>query len=226
MRLYQGEFNRETVYSEDPLKTALHWESLGAKRLHIVDLDGSAAGEPVHIKIVNELIRNLRIPIQVGGGIRSLGSMQLLLGLGVDRVIFGTAAIEDRELIKRAVLEKQSAVVVGIDARKGMVATNAWTRQTSVKVINLVEQMSEIGVERVIYTDIEKDGTLLGPNLEGLEEIINAVKIKIIASGGISSHEHLRRLAGLKVEGAIIGKALYTGDINLKDALKITGKQG
>ncbi len=226
MRLYQGEFNRETVYSEDPLKTALHWESLGAKRLHIVDLDGSAAGEPVHIKIVNELIRNLRIPIQVGGGIRSLGSMRLLLGVGVDRVIFGTAAIEDRELIKRAVLEKQSAVVVGIDARKGMVATNAWTRQTSVKVINLVEQMSEIGVERVIYTDIEKDGTLLGPNLEGLEEIINAVKIKIIASGGISSHEHLRRLAGLKVEGAIIGKALYTGDINLKDALKITGKQG
>lgn len=220
VRLYQGDYGMETVFSDDPVATAMKWQSLGATRLHIVDLDGAAAGKPGNLKAITGIANTLVVPIQVGGGIRRLETIEELLKLGVDRIVLGTAAVENPNLVREACRRFCQSVAIGIDAREGRVATHGWQQETELGAVELVRSMAELGARRFIYTDISRDGTLTEPNFSAILEIIDAIRYPVIASGGISSLSHLKVLAKLGVEGAIIGKALYTGDINLKEALE------
>ena len=223
VRLYQGDYSQETVFSEDPVGMALHWQSLGAPRLHIVDLDGAARGELCHASLVAEMARSVNIPLQLGGGIRRLDVIEQVLGSGVERAILGTAAIEDLALIERACQGFGDRVIVSIDAREGFVATHGWKEKTKIAAGELVEKMASLGVRRFIYTDIARDGTLTEPNFTAIADLVDKMSLPIIAAGGVSSLEHLKKLAGLGVEGAIIGRALYTGDLDLREALKVVG---
>ncbi len=209
----------ETVYSDDPLEVALKWQSLGAPRLHIVDLDGAAAGELRNLDIIKEIASALLIPTQLGGGIRHLETIEELLKAGIERVILGTAAVENPELVKQACKKFRESVIVGIDVRDGYVATHGWQQETELEALKFVESMVRLGARRFIYTDISRDGTLTEPNFTAIAELIDAVRLPIIASGGVSTINHLNMLQKLGAEGAIVGKALYTGDINLKRAL-------
>ena len=220
VRLYQGDYSQETVFSEDPVDTARHWRSLGAERLHIVDLDGAAKGEIRHFDAISSIASAVSIPVEVGGGIRTIESIEKLLNAGVDRVILGTAAIENRNMVKTACKRFGERIIAGVDARDGFVATRGWIESSKVKAVELVKSMKSIGVERIIYTDISRDGTLTEPNFDAIEELLVNVDAKIIAAGGISSIGHLKKLAVLGVEGAIVGRAIYTGHIDLNKALK------
>jgi phosphoribosylformimino-5-aminoimidazole carboxamide ribotide isomerase len=219
VRLYQGDYNQETVFSDDPLDIALKWQSLGAPRLHIVDLDGAASGEIGNIEIIRDIARAMLIPVQVGGGIRSVETIEALLKTGVERVILGTAAVEDPDLVTSACRRFRDSVIVGIDARDGVVATRGWVRETGQTAVGLAQAMTQAGIRRFIYTDISRDGTLTEPNFTAIAEVIEAVKVPVIAAGGVATINHLKMLAKLGAEGAIVGKALYTGDISLKRAL-------
>jgi len=224
VRLYQGDYNRETVFSEDPLEVALKWQSLGAPRIHLVDLDGAAAGEVVNLEIIETIANAVLVPTQLGGGIRTLETILRLLKMGVERAILGTAAVENADLIKEACRKYAESIIVSIDARAGQVATRGWLQGTDLKAVSLARDMASLGVRRFIYTDIIRDGTLTGPNYDALGELIEAVDRPVIAAGGISSLDHLRVLKRIGVEGAIIGKALYTGDIDLKKALEVANR--
>ncbi len=219
VRLYQGDFARETVFSDDPVAMAKHWAELGAPRLHVVDLDGAEQGEPSNLAIIEGIAAAITIPIQVGGGIRRLATAKRLLDAGAQRVILGTAAVEDPILVIEACRRYGDAIIVGVDARDGLVATHGWKESTTLTAYVLMEQMGAIGVRRFIYTDIARDGTLTEPNFSAISELIDAIRVPVIASGGVASLNHLRVLKKLGAEGAIIGKALYTGDVNLKQAL-------
>jgi phosphoribosylformimino-5-aminoimidazole carboxamide ribotide isomerase len=219
VRLYQGDYNQETVFSEDPVDVARHWKSLGAKRIHVVDLDGAAKGKICHFKIISDIAGAVSIPVQVGGGIRTIESIEELLDAGVDRVILGTAAIENQDLIKEGCKRFKNRIIAGVDARNGYVATRGWMESSKITAIELIERMKSIGVGRFIYTDISRDGTLTEPNFAAIQELVAGVDAKVIAAGGITSIEHLRKLAALGIEGAIVGRALYTGHIDLKKAL-------
>jgi len=224
VRLYQGDYNNETVFSDDPLEVALKWQSLGAPRLHVVDLDGAASGESRNLEIVQEIARALLIPAQLGGGIRELGTIRDLLKAGIERVILGTAAVENPGLVKEACRNFRESVVVAIDARSGHVATHGWLKETEMNAVEFTRAMVGLGVRRFIYTDISRDGTLTEPNFDAISEMVDAVRVPVIAAGGISSLNHLRILKKIGVEGAIIGKALYTGNIDLKQALADMGQ--
>ncbi|MFC1900931.1 1-(5-phosphoribosyl)-5-[(5-phosphoribosylamino)methylideneamino]imidazole-4-carboxamide isomerase [Chloroflexota bacterium] len=219
VRLYQGDYGNETVFSDDPIQMALHWQSLGAPRLHIVDLDGAATGEPGNVDIINTLARAMLIPTQLGGGIRNLETVEQLLKAGIERVILGTAAVEDQELVREACRLYRDSVVVGVDTRDGMVAVRGWMEETALSGVQFAKRMAKLGVKRFVYTDIVRDGTLTEPNFTAISEFISEVNLPVIAAGGISSIEHLRVLQKLGAEGAIIGKALYTKDIDLKKAI-------
>jgi len=219
VRLYQGDYSQETVFSEDPVGMAQHWFSLGAQRLHIVDLDGAAAGKLCHLDVVREIARATSIPVQVGGGIRRLEAIEKLLDSGVARVILGTAAVASPEMIEEACQRFGEAVIVGIDAREGYVAVQGWLTGTTIAVTDLLQRMAALGARRFIYTDILRDGTLSQPNFEAIEELTKTTSLPIIAAGGISSVSDLVRLGRIGVEGAIVGRALYTGDIELGEAL-------
>lgn len=219
VRLYQGDYSRETVFSEDPVAVALRWEGLGAPRLHLVDLDGAAEGVPVNLKVVQRIAEAVQIPCQLGGGIRALETIEQVLALGVKRVILGTVALEGPELVRKACAGFGEAIVVGVDARQGKVATRGWLRQSSRTAIEVVREMAEAGVRRFIYTDISRDGTLTEPDFQSTGDLVSSTGACIIASGGVASVEHLLRLAGLGVEGAIVGRALYTGDVDLAQAI-------
>ncbi len=220
VRLYKGDYNRETVFSDDPLDTALKWQSMGAPRLHIVDLDGASSGEIVNLEIIRNIANALLIPVQLGGGIRQIETVEGLLKAGIDRVILGTAAVESPNLVSEACRRYSESVIVGIDARDGLVATHGWIQETSLTAFEFARSMEGIGVRRFIYTDIERDGTLTEPNFNAISDMVKAVKGAVIAAGGVTSVEHLKKLQKLGVEGAIIGKALYTGDIKLKQSLE------
>ena len=220
VRLYQGDYEKETVFSDDPTSMALRWQSEGAKRLHLVDLDGAAKGEPCNLTAIEKIADSVDIPIELGGGIRSLDTIEKLLQIGVRRVILGTVAVENRDLAKDACQRFGEQVVIGIDARDGMVATRGWLEDSSVTAIDLAKQMIDLGAKRFIYTDISRDGTLTSPNFEAIADLISQVNAPIIAAGGISSVDHLVKLDSIGVEGAIVGRAIYTGDINLKEAFK------
>jgi phosphoribosylformimino-5-aminoimidazole carboxamide ribotide isomerase len=203
---------------------ALHWQSLGATRLHIVDLDGAAQGELRHASFVAEVARSVQIPLQLGGGLRSLEAIEEVLGFGVERAILGTAAIVDRALIAEACRKFAKQLIVSIDARGGLVASHGWKEATNVHARELVAEMASLGVKRFIYTDIARDGTLTSPDFRSIEQLATETDLPIIAAGGISSLEHIKRLAGLGVEGAIVGRALYTGALDLKEALTAVTK--
>lgn len=219
VRLYKGDYSQETVFSEEPTEIALRWQSLGARRLHVVDLDGAAKGELCHISLIEEIAQSVHIPLQLGGGLRRIEAIAQALELGVARVILGTAAIEDRALIQEACHRFGNRIIVSIDARDGYVATHGWQERTAVTAIELVQRMASLGVERFIYTDIARDGTLTEPNFDAVAELVAKTSLPIVAAGGIASLEHLKRLFRIGVEGAIVGRALYTGDIDLKQAL-------
>ena len=199
----------------------MRWQSLGVPRLHIVDLDGAAQGEPVNLDIIKELASALLIPTQLGGGIRQLDMIKQLLQAGVERVILGTAAVEDPGLVEEACRRYRESIIVGIDTREGRVAIRGWQEATRLSGLELAKSMIKLGVRRFIYTDINRDGTLTEPNFSAFSELRNAINLPVIASGGVSSLNHLRMLKQLGAEGAIVGKALYTGDINLKQAIAV-----
>jgi phosphoribosylformimino-5-aminoimidazole carboxamide ribotide isomerase len=209
------------VFSEDPVETALQWQSMGAPRLHIVDLDGAAEGSVRNIEIATDIARAVLIPTQLGGGIRDIETIHKLLKAGVERVILGTAAVEDPQLIKDACKRYRDTIIVGIDARNGFVATHGWRQPTEIRAATLARGMTPLGVKRFIYTDISRDGTLTEPNLTAISEFMDTIRKPVIAAGGISSLNHLKMLKSLGAEGAIVGTALYTGDIDLKKALDI-----
>lgn len=224
VRLYQGDYGRETIFSDDPVSVALRWQSEGARRLHIVDLDGAARGEPGNLDTIEEIIAAIDIPVQVGGGIRSIETMEQLFATGVERAILGTVAVEKPELVKEACQKFRDRIIISIDAKDRMVATRGWLQESTVIASELAGKMIELGVMRFIYTDISRDGTLTSPNFEAIAEFLSLVIAPVIAAGGISSVDHLARLAELGLEGAIVGKAIYTGDLKLADAFKAVRK--
>jgi phosphoribosylformimino-5-aminoimidazole carboxamide ribotide isomerase len=226
VRLYQGDYERSQVFNDNPADVARQWVEQGASWLHVVDLDGAKTGKVVNRSAIAAILQAVSIPIQVGGGLRDHHSVAQLLDLGVQRVILGTVAVEQPQLVAELCQEFPGQIVVGIDARNGRVATRGWLETSEVLATQLALQMQELGAAAVIYTDIHRDGTLQGPNLEALRELATAVSIPAIASGGVSSITDLLSLlalAPLGVTGVIIGRALYTGDISLKEALQAIG---
>ncbi len=222
VRLYQGDFTQETIFSEDPVAVALSWQSQGAPRLHIVDLDGAARGELSNKELIGAIVKNVNIHVQVGGGIRKLATIGELIGLGVARVILGTVAVDDLEMVTEACRKFDEAIIVSLDAKDGYVATHGWQKLTRIKALELARKLKGVGVGRLIYTDIKRDGTLTEPNFDAMAELVAKVGLPIIASGGVSSLTHLQKLKSLGVEGVIIGRALYTSDIKLKEALTVS----
>ena len=221
VRLYQGDYAQETVYSEDPVAVAQQWQDQGATRLHLVDLDGAAQGNQENRATIAAIVGRLTIPVQVGGGIRSQATASELLELGVARVVIGTAAIEQPELVEGLCRDfGGERVIVAVDARNGQVAIKGWRETTSVSALDLAQQMAGLGVPRLLYTDISRDGTLSEPNYDANQELATRTGLKILASGGVASLEHLRRLVSTGVEGAIVGRALYTGDVSLPEAIE------
>jgi len=219
VRLYQGDYDQETVFNEDPVTAALTWYSQGARWLHIVDLDGAAAGKPQNMAVVEEITKESGLLVELGGGIRQEEVAEKLLHQGVSRVILGTAAIENRELVKKLCQQFGEAIVVSLDARDGKIAIHGWQKDTVFEVVQLSREMVDAGVRRFVYTDIKRDGTLTEPNFDMINRLLAEANVPIIVAGGISKLEHLRRIKELGAEGAIIGKALYTGDINLGEAI-------
>lgn len=197
----------------------MEWQSLGAARLHIIDLDGAATGELYNLDIIKEIASALLIPTQLGGGIRHLETVKQMLQAGIERIVFGTVAVEDPKLVEDACRSFGERIIVGVDAREGYIAIRGWRQQTELEVMEFVRSMVKRGVKRFIYTDIGRDGTLTEPDFTTVSEVVNAIGLPIIASGGISSLGHIKLLKQLGVEAVIVGRALYTGDINLKQAI-------
>ena len=220
VRLHQGDFDRETVFSDDPVAMARHWQEQGGSRLHVVDLDGAATGEPTHLEVISAIVGALSIPVQVGGGIRSAGTARAWLEAGVERVVIGTAAVRDPAMVEALCREQgPEAVVVSIDARDGMVALQGWTESSEVSVLELAERMKRLGVERLLYTDISRDGMLTGPDISTNAQLVQQTGMAVLASGGVSSAEDIRNLLPTGVEGVIVGRALYTGAVSLPEAV-------
>lgn len=220
VRLYQGDYQRETVFAEDPVAVALEWQRQGAPRLHLVDLDGAAQGRPANLDAIKSILSQLTIPVQVGGGVRDAATADTLLAAGANRVVLGTAAVEDPDLVQQLCQRHGSQrVVVAIDAREGQVATRGWRETTSIGVLALAQEMAALGVCRLLYTDISRDGTLTGPNIAANAALVRQTGLAVLASGGVASLEHIRQLGTAGVEGVVLGRALYTGAINLADAL-------
>lgn len=222
VRLLQGRADDETVFGESPVDMAKGWVRLGAEYLHVVDLDGAFDGISPNLKIISEIAKAISIPIQLGGGIRTMKMITLMLDeYGISRVILGTAATEEPELLKKAVNRYGKRIAVGIDAKQGKVAIKGWVQETDILAVDLGLKMKAMGVDTVIYTDIAKDGMMSGPNLKETIEMIEKTGLNIIASGGISKLKDLHEVKKVGAAGAIIGRALYTGSIRLPDALMV-----
>ena len=222
VRLNQGNYNEVTKFNSDPVKQAQTWESQGAKRLHLVDLDGAKTGEPINDLTIKEIKKSITIPIQLGGGIRSIDRAKELFDIGIDRIILGTIAIEKPELVEHLSKEYPKRVAVGIDAKEGMVATRGWLKQSEISSLDLAKQLNDLELAAIISTDIATDGTLKGPNVQALREIAEISINPVIASGGIGSIADLISLADFAdegIEGIIVGRALYDGSIDLKEAI-------
>lgn len=219
VRLYQGDYDQEQVFSDDPVATALEWERQGATRLHIVDLEGARDGRPANLAAIEAIASRATAPLQVGGGIRDLATAQHLLAAGAQRVVLGTAAVETPALVDGIIHSYGAdAVIVSIDARDGMVALRGWRAASQVTASELLASMVERGVRRFVYTDISRDGTMTSPNFAAMDEVVGATQAAVLAAGGIASVEHLVRLARAGVEGAIVGQALYVGAFTLAEA--------
>ncbi|MBF2587582.1 1-(5-phosphoribosyl)-5-[(5-phosphoribosylamino)methylideneamino]imidazole-4-carboxamide isomerase [Listeria marthii] len=221
VRLLQGDFSKTTVVNEDPIAQAKAFATDGATYLHIVDLDGALEGRPVNLEIIQKMQTAAKIPVQVGGGIRSMAQVDYYLESGIDRVIIGSAALTDPDFLRAAVQKYGSKIAAGIDAKNGFVATSGWLDVSQVSYLDLAKRMEEMHVETIIYTDISRDGTLIGPNLEQMAVLQKHVSINLIASGGVSSRADLEALAELGLYGAIAGKALYNGNISMSDVTEV-----
>ncbi len=225
VRLEQGLMDRDTVFNDDPAAQALEWQAQGAELLHIVDLDGAFAGEPKNRSAIEAIIKAITIPAQLGGGIRDIPTIEAYLGLGLARVIIGTAAQRNPELVREACAKFPGQIVVGIDARDGMVAVQGWAEVTGITAVELAKKFEGFGVSAIIYTDISRDGMLQGPNIDATRTLAESVAIPVIASGGVSSLKDIKNLMGIEasgVSGVITGKAVYTGAIRLSEAIGLT----
>ena len=220
VRLLQGRFSDMTVYGDDPVETAKKWESLGAEYIHVVDLDGALKGRGVNEDIIKRICGAVSVPVQTGGGIRTMEDIKAKLACGISRVIIGTKAVSSPEFIKEAVEKYGDKIAVGIDAKDGYAAVEGWERSSGLAAVDMAKSMVSMGVRTIIYTDISTDGTLKGPNLEAMREMAASVGADVIASGGVGSLEHIKSLVGTGVEGVIVGRALYTGDVELKEAVE------
>jgi phosphoribosylformimino-5-aminoimidazole carboxamide ribotide isomerase len=225
VRLRQGSFQDVLVYSDIPLKIAKQWEASGASFIHIVDLDGALLGHSVNDDVIHGIVSEVKIPIQVGGGIRTIKDIENKLNLGIERVIIGTKAVKDPAFIKEAIATfGPKRIVIGIDAKDGMVAIEGWEKVSNFQAVNLALEMKTYGVKTIVYTDISKDGMLQGPNISHTKEMVDATGLNIIASGGVSSLKDLEMLQEIEVYGAIVGKALYENRIDLKKAISLFEK--
>jgi phosphoribosylformimino-5-aminoimidazole carboxamide ribotide isomerase len=224
VRLDQGDFGRETVFADEPVEVARRWLDEGASRLHVVDLDGAREGWPVNAELVGRIVAVAGVPVQVGGGLRDKAAIQRYLDAGVDRVVLGTAAVKDRALLAEALAEHGRQIVVSVDARVGLVAVEGWEEETRLAAAELMSELVALGVPRFVYTDTLRDGTLQGPDLAAIEGLAARVSVPVIYAGGVSSIDDLVQLAPLGLEGAIVGKALYTGDVILREALEVLGQ--
>ncbi|WP_019640597.1 1-(5-phosphoribosyl)-5-[(5-phosphoribosylamino)methylideneamino]imidazole-4-carboxamide isomerase [Paenibacillus fonticola] len=223
VRLVQGDYGRETVYNDNPVEVAKAWEAQGGSFIHLVDLDGAKAGHPVNDELIGEIARSVQVPVQVGGGLRTLDDVKRLLSLGVSRVILGTAAIEDRQFTETVLGTYGDKAAIGIDARNGFVATRGWLETSEVQAEELAKELAAKGAETFIFTDISRDGMMQGPNVDAIVSLAKASGRTVIASGGVTVQDDLLRLAAHAHEGvggAIVGKALYTNNIDLASAIQ------
>jgi len=226
VRLFQGDYAKSEVFNDNPVEVARQWEAEGATRLHLVDLDGAKAGKPENWQAISAIADAVDLPIQVGGGLRDADRVKALFDLGVQYAILGTAAVENPDLVGQLSAQFPGRIIVGIDARDGKVATRGWIETSEVMAIELAKRMGDQGAAAIVYTDIKRDGTMKGPNLEALRELAIAIKTPVIASGGVSALSDLMSLLALVpsgVSGVIVGKALYTGDVSLKQAIRAVG---
>jgi len=221
VRLYQGEFSTSHIVGEDPLQTALSFVAQGAEYIHMVDLDGALNGTIGNENSINKVLKNINIPIQLGGGIRNIETIEMLLKKGINRVILGTAALNNPSLVKEAIKKFGDKIAIGIDARDGYVAVEGWKTSSKIEYIDFAKQMENIGVKTIIFTDISRDGTLTGPNFEATGKINDEVSCNIIASGGMKCIDDIKKLVNMNIYGAIIGKALYSGNISLAEAILV-----
>lgn len=224
VRLSQGKFHEMTIYSNEPVKTAKEWEAAGATLLHVVDLDGAQKGQITNFSIIAKIVKSIRIPIQAGGGVRTSEDIENLFSAGVNRVILGTKVVEDVEFLKKALAHWSDKIAVSLDCSHGIVSQKGWTAISNFKATEFAQKLQDLGLRRLIYTDIVRDGTLMGPNVKGIMDILDAVKIPIIASGGISQLGDIEKLLALKskgLAGVIVGKALYEQRFKLKDAIEL-----
>ncbi|MBV7274457.1 1-(5-phosphoribosyl)-5-[(5-phosphoribosylamino)methylideneamino]imidazole-4-carboxamide isomerase [Clostridiaceae bacterium UIB06] len=221
VRLYQGKFEESEVVGEEPLKVAMSFKECGAEYIHMVDLDGALNGELKNLKVISEVVKNVGVPVELGGGIRDMKTIDMLIQAGVSRVILGTAALKNPEFVMEAVKKYGEKVAVGIDAKNEKVAVSGWLDVSDVDYIDFAKEMEKIGVKTIIFTDISKDGTLQGPNLEQLGKIQSSVSCNIIASGGIKDINDLKTINNMGIYGTITGKAIYSGNINLKEAIEL-----
>jgi len=224
VRLLQGKRDEVTTYSNDPVSTAKRWESCGARLLHVVDLDGAFTGSQKNFNAIVKIRDSVKIALEVGGGIRNIGNMLNLFSAGIDRVVIGTAAIEDPEFLTYSCRKYPGRILIGIDAKDGMVAIRGWEEITSIKARELAKRLELVGIAGIIYTDISRDGMLSGPNLGAVREMVEGIQIPVIASGGVSGIDDIKNLMKIKnLWGVITGKAIYARTLNLKEAIKIAG---
>jgi phosphoribosylformimino-5-aminoimidazole carboxamide ribotide isomerase len=224
VRLIRGDVRDETVYSKEPVSMAKLWQLKGAQYLHVVDLDGAITGEPQNLEHVFAIVKALKIPVEFGGGVRDFETLKMILDKGVRRVILGTSAAQDEKFFRKALDKFGDRIVVGIDAKDGYVALKGWVEMSKRKAVDFARDMQAMGVKRIIYTDIKKDGMLQGPNLKACKEMACALKIPVIASGGVTTLRDVEKLRALErhgIEGAIVGKALYSGAMDLKECVKV-----
>lgn len=225
VRLAQGDFQRVTVYSNNPVDIAETWQAHGATRIHIVDLDGSLAGSPRNRGIIQSIVEEVKVPIQVGGGIRDMNTIDSYMAIGVSWIILGTMALKNERFVKGACNAYKGRIILGIDANEGKVAVQGWTEQTAEDVIDIARRYEGYDLDAIVYTDIKRDGMETGPNIEATKNLAQSVNIPVIASGGVSNVRDIERLLEVEkfgVTGVIIGKALYSGAISLKDAISLT----
>jgi phosphoribosylformimino-5-aminoimidazole carboxamide ribotide isomerase len=224
VRLQQGRMSKEVVYSEDPQEMAVKWCQEGAERLHLVDLNGAVEGRPFNQEAIKKIVKAVRVPVQLGGGIRDIKTIETYLGLGINQVILGTAAYKDPALIAAACQMFPDRIILGIDAREGLVSIEGWTEDTDIAASDMARKYEHLGISAIVYTDIQRDGMGTGPNIEATRNLAEAIDVPVIASGGISGIDDVKNILSLKkygVTGMITGKALYEGTLSLADAIGI-----
>jgi phosphoribosylformimino-5-aminoimidazole carboxamide ribotide isomerase len=225
VRLAQGDFSRVTVYSDDPVGIAKKWQENGAERIHVIDLDGSWRGSPRNMDVIRDIVAEVGLPIEVGGGIRDMNTIGTYIGMGVKWVILGTMALRDKGFVRKACQTFKGEIILGMDANEGKVSIQGWTEQTSESAVDIAKGYEGYGLAAIIYTDIKRDGMETGVNVEATRELAQSVDIPIIASGGVSGTEDIRRLREVEkfgVIGVIIGRALYSGAVSLKEAISLS----